>query len=443
MRVSRYNKFFNTEDGTILAYNCLSGGLATLTAQKYRLVKEILVSLNIYQFNTKEKKDLRDKLLKGGFLIEDGVNELDILKVRNRTTRFDKTRFTLTILPTLNCNFQCVYCYEAKKSITMSKEIQKALIGYVKKKTKEAESFTTSWYGGEPLLVFDIIVYLHKEFHKICNANGCHYNSGGIITNGYLLTREVAQRLKEMGIEMVQVTLDGPREVHDQRRRLANGSGTFDKIMQNLCEVADILKTISIRVNIDSTNADRAIEVLDIIEKYGLKGKVGVYFAQVRALTEACADISNSCLMDQEYSSLEVELMKQSLDRGFNMTRYPRVRFSYCVADHINSFVVDPTGYLYKCWSDPGNPDEAVGHIGDPDKNRVQSKNLFKWLSWDVFEREECQQCQVLPICMGGCPYLGLKLKTKTRGACENSRYNLSNVLKLYYLNYCQTLNKK
>ena len=436
MKVSKYNKFFNcNEGGTILAYNCLAGSLATLTQEKYQLVKEILGSLS---FDTDEKQNLWNDLLEGGFLIEDDVNELDILKIRNRTSRFDKSRFTLTILPTLNCNFQCSYCYEAKKNVTMNKEIQQTLIEYVEKKTKEAENFTPSWYGGEPLMVFDIVRNLHKEFDKICKANNCHYNSGGIITNGYLLTKDIALELKEMGIGMVQVTLDGPKDIHDQRRKLVNGAGTFDKIMQNLSIAADILKGIAIRVNIDSTNVDQAIGVLDAIEKYDLKGKVSIYFAQVRAFTETCADISSSCLMDQEYASLEVKLMKQSLDQGFSITRYPRPRFSYCVADHINSFVVDPTGYLYKCWSNPGVIDEAIGHISNLDENKAKAKNLFKWLGWDVFERKECRQCEVLPICMGGCPYLGLKLKEKKQGKCETSRYNFLDMLKLYYTSVSQ-----
>jgi uncharacterized protein len=442
MKVSRYNNFFEADDGTKLAYNCMTGGLATLTEQKYRQVKEILADPKKYKFNTKAKKELREKLLKGGFLIEDEVDEMNILKVRNRSSRFDPNHLKLTILPTLNCNFRCVYCYEARKDLTMSQETQKELVEFVRKKTEPVQTFTTNWYGGEPLLVFDIISYLRDEFEKICNENGCIYKPGGIITNGYLLTREVGEKLKKMGIETAQVTLDGPKDVHDQRRPLAGGKGTFDRIMDNLSQVADLLKFVSIRVNTDKTNAHRAAEVLDAIEEHGLKGKVSVYFAKVMAHTDACANIAGSCLKDQEYSDWVVQLTKLGLEKGFNLTKYPRVKFSYCEADQINSFVIGPTGYLYKCWSDPGNIDEAVGHISNPEIYAKKKKNVYKWLAWDVFEREECLKCDVLPICMGGCPFVGLKMSSKTKGMCEEWRHNLVDMLKLYYTQICMRSKK-
>ena len=442
MKTSKYNKFFESENGKKLAYNCLTGGFAALTTQKCRQAQEILASPGTYRFNTKTKKELRDKLFQGGFLIEDGVDELNVLKVRNRSARFDPRQFKLTVLPTLNCNFRCIYCYEARKNSTMSQEIQKGLIDFVRQKTETAVSFTTNWYGGEPLMVLDIITYLRNEFEKVCNANQCKYIPGGLITNGYLLTESVATQLKNMGIEIVQVTLDGPKDIHDQRRPLSGGRGTFDRIMDNLSQITGILKTVSIRVNTDKTNVHRVAEVLDALEERGLKGKVSVYFAKVLAHTDACANMAGSCLKDEEYSDWEVQLTKLGWEKGFNLTKYPRVKFNYCEGDQVNSFVVGPSGHLYKCWSDPGNLDEAVGHICDLKKYQEKKKNVYKWLAWDVFERKECLECDVLPICMGGCPYAGLKMKSATKGACEEWRHNLLDMLKLYYVNYCRT-NKK
>lgn len=292
-------------------------------------------------------------------------------------------------------------------------------------------------------MVLGVVEYLQNEFERICTADGVQYNPGGIITNGYLLTKAVAKRLKNLGIETVQVTLDGPKDVHDQRRPLTSGRGTFDRIMDNLCHATDILKTISIRVNTDKTNAHRVSEVMDAIEERGLKKKLSIYFAKVMAHTEACANVSGSCLKDQEYSDWEVQLTKLGWEKGFNLTKYPRVKFNYCEGDQVNSFVVGPTGYLYKCWSDPGNTDEAVGHVCDPAKYQEKKKNVFKWLAWDVFDRTECRECDVLPICMGGCPFVGLKMKSNTRGVCEEWRHNLLDMLKLYYTNYRRVSHNK
>jgi len=444
MKVSRYNKFFDSEEGIKLAYNCLTDSLATLTNQKFHQVKEILASPNTYRFDTKAKEELRDSLFKGGFLLDDEIDELGFLKVRNRIARFDPSHLRLTIIPTLRCNFRCTYCYEGSKTDTMSKEMIKGLVDFVKQKTKNVKSMTVNWYGGEPLLALDAIIYLRDEFEKVCKINGCSYNNASaIITNGYLLTKERAQRLRDLGIDAVQVTLDGPKGVHDQRRSLTNGKGTFDQIIDNLCQTVGILKFITIRVNTDKTNEDTVLGLLEVLEERGLKDKVNIYFAKVMAHTEACANITGSCLMDQEYSELEVKLTKKGIERGFNLKKYPRVKFSYCDADMVSSFVVGPDGFLYKCWSDPGNATEAVGHISDPMLYAMKKKNVWKWLAWDVFEREKCRKCDVLPICMGGCPYVGLRMESQTEGACDTWRHNLLDMLKLYYTNYCHTAQKR
>jgi uncharacterized protein len=201
MKVSKYNRFFDSDEGTKLAYNCLSSGLATLTKQKYHQVLKILASPNTYQFNTPAKKALLDNLLKGGFLVEDSIDELAVMKVRYNRTRFNTRHFSLTVMPTLNCNFRCVYCYEARKNITMTEDIQKALLEFVKTKTENADLFVTHWYGGEPLLTLDTITHLCSAFKRISNSNGCRYEPGGIVTNGYLLTRGVAEKLNLLRME--------------------------------------------------------------------------------------------------------------------------------------------------------------------------------------------------------------------------------------------------
>jgi len=47
---------------------------------------------------------------------------------------------------------------------------------------------------------------------------------------------------------------------------------------------------------------------------------------------------------------------------------------------------------------------------------------------------KECRECQILPICMGGCPYIALKEGMKDKGECIDWKYNLKEMLSLYYL---------
>jgi len=64
-KVSRYNKFFDDEDGTHLMFNGVSGAFVTINSEKYPHVREILASPNNPIWDTGEYKDLKDKLVYG------------------------------------------------------------------------------------------------------------------------------------------------------------------------------------------------------------------------------------------------------------------------------------------------------------------------------------------------------------------------------------------
>ena len=90
---------------------------------------------------------------------------------------------------------------------------------------------------------------------------------------------------------------------------------------------------------------------------------------------------------------------------------------------------------MYKCWNDVGNEERAVGNVKNlkdiiPDE-KMYMRNV-EYLLWSPFNYENCKECNLLPICMGGCPYNGEKLGDMPD--CEKWRYNLEDVLKLTYL---------
>ena len=112
LKVSRYNHFFQADDGFELAYNALTNSFASVAEPENTLIKKILNDPNAFSFDSKEKEQLKDDLIKGGFLVEEEFDELAFLKMRNRIGRFTTDYFGLTIAPTLECNFNCEYCFE-------------------------------------------------------------------------------------------------------------------------------------------------------------------------------------------------------------------------------------------------------------------------------------------------------------------------------------------
>jgi uncharacterized protein len=186
----------------------MSGGFAKFTEQGFQQAKAILQDVNGYDFNTAEKIRLMDSLIKGKFIIDEETNELEILKMRYWKGKFNTYTFGLNILPTLRCNFRCTYCYEKKKYGDMSNQTVDNIKKLAERKLSVSKLFCVSWFGGEPLLRFDVIEDLSDYFLKICKEKEAQYYAS-LTTNGYLLNEKKINMLEKIGIKVVQVTFDG------------------------------------------------------------------------------------------------------------------------------------------------------------------------------------------------------------------------------------------
>lgn len=141
----------------------------------------------------------------------------------------------------------------------------------------------------------------------------------------YLLDRKMAKTLKRLSINSVQITIDGPKEVHDRRRILRNGKGTFDRIIENIRNIHDILR-VSIRINVDKENADRVFELIDFIEKTGLKDKISFNVGHVKDYTDTCLGIAKNCFTLPEFAEFKVFFYEEIMKRGFSLLDCPRLR---------------------------------------------------------------------------------------------------------------------
>lgn len=126
----------------------------------------------------------------GKFIVEGATDEIGVIKKFKHDVVQSVPVIGMQIVPTLGCNFSCIYCYQAcreKEKVIMSKEVMDAIIEYTKQKIEPTTQFlNVLWFGGEPLLAIDRIKYLSQSFIEITASKKMKYFSG-IITNGYLL----------------------------------------------------------------------------------------------------------------------------------------------------------------------------------------------------------------------------------------------------------------
>ena len=168
---------------------------------------------------------------------------------------------SLTICPTMGCNFDCPYCFENHRQGKMSLEVQDNVIALAERMFDAAgtKNLSVTWFGGEPLLAPDIIESLSLRLIELVQKRGGKYVAS-IITNGYLLTKENIEMLDRMQVKNCQVTIDGLGDTHNATRHLAGGGPTFDKIVDNL-KNHKIPFMVDIRHNVHEDNQSEIEEL--------------------------------------------------------------------------------------------------------------------------------------------------------------------------------------
>jgi uncharacterized protein len=342
------------------------------------------------------------KLATGRMLVQDGCDEVDVLRKRYEQSRRDASHLALTLVTSLGCNFDCPYCFEAKHPSIMDAPVQEAVLELLDDQLPRIRSFHVSWFGGEPLVGKAPLLALSAAFGERCDRGGVRYDAD-ITTNGYLLDEGTCAQLRDRRVTRAQVSLDGPPETHDRMRPLAGGRASFWAIVENLRHAVEYL-SITIRMNVDALNFSRADELLQILADHGLAGKVAVYAGQITGNTDdprsPSATYGPRCFTNPEFARAELEFQRLVARYGFGSPSLPRPTGTPCTAVRANELVVGSAGELYKCWESVGNRQEVIGHIRD---YKNPNGRLAKWLRYDPFSNDECQGCIALPVCMGGC----------------------------------------
>ena len=165
--------------------------------------------------------------------------------------------FTILISPTMRCNLRCEGCYAAYYSPKDDLELD--LIDRVLGEAKELGTYIAVILGGEPFIRQDMWEIYQRHHDMIFH----------IFTNGTLITREVAQRLADLGNIVPAISIEGFEEDTDARR----GKGTFRKIMQAM----DNLREAGVPFGFSSMVTRRNVETLVSDEFYDMLIEKGCY----------------------------------------------------------------------------------------------------------------------------------------------------------------------
>ncbi len=157
---------------------------------------------------------------------------------------------------TRTCNLTCRHCYMSSDAKKYQNELT----------TVEAKQFIDDlaefnvpvllFSGGEPLI--------RPDFFELATYAAEKGVRPTLSTNGTLITREVAQKIKDIGVGYVGISLDGLREVNDKFR---GKEGAFEAAMQGIKNCVAVGQRVGLRFTINHHNIQELDQIFDFIEE--------------------------------------------------------------------------------------------------------------------------------------------------------------------------------
>lgn len=399
--LSRYVFLTTTEKGIPLLYNSKNRSFAQLPADVYeQLEARRDRELSEYDF----PEDVRKYFTESGVFVtrEDDEDYVNYELFNFYTDSYASDTLCVSLAPTLDCNFACPYCYEKhKRKVSMGEEDIERFLRFVRNYPKKR--LYLHWYGGEPLLAFETMKKIADGLNAI---EGVTWAGQGIVTNGYLIDDEVIDFFKRTKLETMQISLDGNREHHDSKRfdKLTR-EGSFDTLVDHIGRVlAELPETrLNVRINVDKTNAAEYKEVAALLQnRYKEHARhLYVYPGLIRV-----ADQERRCWGCESMVGRELyDFYKTLYDEGVaNVEWMPLQRSKGCTATGLHSFVIGPTGDIYKCWNDLGDASRCCGNIGEAQMSRPALLRRYM-IDGAGINSAECRACALLPVCHTGCPW--------------------------------------
>jgi len=434
---SFYNLVIPLNEEKFILFNTLRNVVAKID----RETKEALETCSLERLDN----EIITRMKETGIIVSKNLNELDYLKYLRMLHLMhigSSPRVGVTLVMTYACNLACPYCYEGnkktKEGLLTSKKIE-TILTFTKNHAQGDKKplVHISFYGGEPLLNWKGCKYALKRLEEMKDNGEIQDYSTGFVTNGVLINEDVINAINEYNVYSMQITLDGPRDVHDKRRVKVNGEGTFDEIIENIKllknEVNNEKFHLGLRINVDKTNYKRIPELLDFLKSEGLNDLL-ISYGIVRNNIPYCSDCDALVFLGRDLPEYLPFLWKEAYKRGFKINTRPNIKLGYCVYDRPFGYVIDPELKVYPCWEMVGDDKYCIGRIKE--NGEFESEPLYYTTkSRNPLDFEECKSCKLLPICMGGCAAESIRRNGHPNGpGCDINKYIWKEGLKFYLM---------
>jgi len=311
-----------------------------------------------------------------------------------------------------SCNLNCSYCFASQgryhgERALMSFEVGKRALDFLIENSGNRKNLEVDFFGGEPLLNFDVVKRLVAYARSIEKDAGKNFRFT-LTTNGMLIDDDVID-FANREMSNVVLSLDGRKEVHDRFRVDYSGKGSFDTIVPKFKKLVDARggKNYYMRGTFTHANPDFLNDIKTMLD---------LGFNELSMEPVVCAKDDPSALNDadfpvvcKQYEDLARLMMKRDREgKPFTFYHYMiDLSAGPCIYKRISGcgsgteyMAVTPTGELYPCHQFVGDEKYLLGNVFDGVTNK-DIQNEFA--SCNVYARSECKDCWAKLYCSGGC----------------------------------------
>ncbi|MHA7775998.1 radical SAM protein [Roseibium sp. M-1] len=417
---SRYNFSIPTKTGSVILYNARTGASCHFAGSDAGDLGFALCNHPAKIDLTNLRETLSESLLSGGFVVEQGFDEIKQIRELFLETKAESP-IIVTVTTTNNCNLGCFYCFqkrnEAKLETTNIDKIVRHVETILTSSGKSA--LHIDWYGGEPMLNRSFLEGASSRLQALCKDLECRY-SASILTNGTLWPDDPLAFARANKIERVQITFDGFAKSHNKVRRYRREFSGEDQF-QSAIRLIGALKTdvtVDIRFNLSAKNSADLVSLAEFGMANGWFEPGSRAKLQIAKLTPYSSEVEFIRKTELAYAEFEATrdvvrafVPEIYLDKTAALDRYPHPRRSVCAAIAENSVVIGADGSLYNCGLQVTEPHRAVGQL-DAKSTALQATQKEWWDDFDPTRNEKCSACSFLPLCWGACPKLHLERDT-------------------------------
>ena len=332
-----------------------------------------------------------------------------------------KAKITLTN----SCQLRCKYCYENHDHSHMTLDNAKSAIELILNNGKQTNvTPQISFFGGEPLLVYDELLKPCIEYVRDTLKSRCILS---FTTNGLLLDEDKLKFFRSKNVQFM-LSIDGCEEAHDKNRVYSNGEGSFSDLEPVIEKILKYYPNTKARMTVTPENVEY---LYDSIRYLSEKGFRDVHIIPDLFIVSGWKD-SDFDILRSELSLIESYIIDTFEEGEIPLVfdtladMFTRIVLSqYCQSMHkrrtadcysplhrcgigtTQGVSIDAKGNIFSCLHGSTEPSESnVLYLGDIRKGISEERrlSLLKMNECEITsQRADCNKCPLDLICTGGC----------------------------------------